>query len=144
VENDFIKLEQALIDSGDEEALRNFQALKENENYITRVIPSKDGRNRFTGTDDGKGGEIEYNPEHKTGGPDMTGNTDRPAFIGLGHEVGHAIDFQNGTPQFRERMNSKTASPGFQNDVERFAIKFENAVRKGYNSDPKFQRTRYY
>jgi hypothetical protein len=44
----------------------------------------------------------------------------------------------------KEFKNSDGSLPDFPNDVERFAVGFENAVRWGYNKDPSFQWPRYY
>ena len=38
----------------------------------------------------GTGGNVYWNPNSTIGGPDELGNTTRPPFIGLAHELGHA------------------------------------------------------
>jgi hypothetical protein len=101
-------------------------------------------------------GVIQYNPSIKEGGEDMKGNSRHSAFIGLGHEIGHAID-ERISGSFNYEIRS--AKPlewwdywlglkprpveDFPNDVERFAVNFENIIRWGYNKDPEFQRSRY-
>ena len=37
----------------------------------------------------GSGGDIYWDPYNTEGGPDEFRNTERPAFIGLAHEMGH-------------------------------------------------------
>ena len=44
----------------------------------------------------GSGGTIFWNPSSKNGGLDTKGNTFRPSYIGLGHEMIHASDANNG------------------------------------------------
>jgi RHS repeat-associated protein len=44
----------------------------------------------------GSGGTIYWNPGSSTSGMNTAGNTTRPAFIGLGHEMAHARDANNG------------------------------------------------
>jgi hypothetical protein len=40
---------------------------------------------------------IHWNPNNTSGGIDANGNTNRPAFISLGHEMAHIQDVWNGT-----------------------------------------------
>lgn len=44
----------------------------------------------------GSGGVISWNPLSTDGGIDVNGNTSRPAFVGLAHEMGHARDANRG------------------------------------------------
>jgi hypothetical protein len=44
----------------------------------------------------GSGGTIYWNANSTRGGLDLTGGTTRPAYIGLGHEMGHASDSNQG------------------------------------------------
>ncbi|HBO26722.1 MAG TPA: hypothetical protein DD657_07970, partial [Culturomica sp.] len=46
---------------------------------------------------DPNGKYIIWDPNSTTGGPDQTGNTTRPPYIGLGHEAAHIQDAWNGT-----------------------------------------------
>jgi hypothetical protein len=56
----------------------------------------------------GKGSDatISYNPDKTTGGKDVNNSTERPAEIGLAHELGHARNMANGV--------STTASSGVE------------------------------
>ncbi len=42
------------------------------------------------------GGTIYWNANSTSGGLDLTGSTSRPTYIGLGHEMGHASDSNQG------------------------------------------------
>lgn len=44
----------------------------------------------------GSGGIIKWNPGSTSGGMDITGSTSRPAYIGLGHELVHGSDSNQG------------------------------------------------
>ncbi len=44
----------------------------------------------------GSGGTIHFNPYSSSGGMDLKGSTSRPAFLGLGHELFHARDANQG------------------------------------------------
>ena len=44
----------------------------------------------------GSGGTIYWNRNSTSGGLDLTGSTSRPAYVGLGHEMGHASDSNQG------------------------------------------------
>ena len=48
----------------------------------------------------GSGGTIYWNANSTNGGLDLTGNTSRPAYLGLGHEMGHASDSNQGLLHF--------------------------------------------
>jgi RHS repeat-associated protein len=54
----------------------------------------KSGSNSFNA--EGNNWTISWNPNTKMGGLDETGNTSRPSFIGLAHELGHAYDALDG------------------------------------------------
>ncbi|WP_318546278.1 M91 family zinc metallopeptidase [Flavobacterium columnare] len=45
----------------------------------------------------GSGGNIYWNPSTTQAGPNQRGNTERPPFIGLAHEFGHALMSKRGT-----------------------------------------------
>ena len=49
----------------------------------------------FVGSN-GSGGTIIWNQTNETSGIDVNGNTTRPAYIGLGHEMAHASDSNKG------------------------------------------------
>jgi RHS repeat-associated protein len=42
-----------------------------------------------------RGGLIRWSASNESGGIDVNGNTDRPAYIGLAHELGHEYDWDN-------------------------------------------------
>jgi hypothetical protein len=44
----------------------------------------------------GSGGTIYWNPGSKLGGPNVAGNSGRPSFVGLAHEMFHARDANTG------------------------------------------------
>lgn len=44
----------------------------------------------------GSGGTIFWNSSSTSGGLDLSGGTTRPAYIGLGHEMGHGSDSYQG------------------------------------------------
>jgi RHS repeat-associated protein len=167
---DLKRIEKALIRSGDEVALMRFREIKNDPNYIV-IITKEDprtgkttSRTSYFGQEYMKSnnlkenGIITYN-FNEEGGPDTTGNSSRPAFIGLGHEVGHSIDDRMDPSAFRSRSidtddwinwyynwpgSHRPPMPSFPNDAERFAVEeFENKLRWGYNKDPKFQRPTY-
>ena len=79
----------------------------------------------------GSGSEVFWNPTTSNSGPDAKGNTCRPSYIGLAHELGHAIYADNGT------ANYEPFSPGHFDiklraiTYDEFnAVSFENNVRK--------------
>ena len=39
------------------------------------------------------GGNVNWDPSNTSGGIDQNGNTERPAYIGLAHELGHGFDW---------------------------------------------------
>ncbi len=76
---------------------------------------------------------VKYNPDLDEGGTDVNGSEKRPAFIGLGHELGHA---RSATEGVRDKSSSGVKNP--DNDSggrplskeEVKARKFENKLRK--------------
>jgi RHS repeat-associated protein len=62
----------------------------ENSN-INYLIKKSNGDNTF----DSRKQTVLWNPDNKTGGLNINGKNDRPSYIGLAHELGHAIDFDN-------------------------------------------------
>ncbi len=52
------------------------------------------GANAFNESGDASGltNVVRWDPGNTSGGPNEKGNTSRPAFIGLGHELGHSFD----------------------------------------------------
>lgn len=59
----------------------------------------------------GSGGTIFWNANSTSGGLTIAGNTNRPAYIGLGHEMGHASDADQGLLHFSsDYVNPLTGS----------------------------------
>jgi hypothetical protein len=144
------RIESALKRSGDEVALEQFRDIKQDKNYIVEIEKPNKGygnsysRSNYTNRkDEIVEGKISYDPSIKKGGRDRLGRPERPNFIGLGHEIGHGIDEKIDPNEYNRRRNPSTASPGFPNDVEKFAVGFENSIRTGYDSDTDFQRPSY-
>jgi len=82
----------------------------------------------------GTGGTVMYNSTGRTGGPDVNGNTNRDPFVGLAHELGHALNANVGMSNF-ERFNSSLGKNNpFSGTVrdELDAMFFENLVRQDH------------
>ena len=79
----------------------------------------------------GSGGTIRWSPGNTTGGPDQSGSTSRPSFVGLSHEIGHAMSAESGTSDFSKQTS--TTDPAFKNvtNDEHNAVHFENIIRSG-------------
>jgi RHS repeat-associated protein len=83
----------------------------------------------------GSGGTIFWNPSNGTSGMNAAGNIDRPAFIGLGHEMAHARDANDGTlyPS-DDYTNTQTGATyqAMQNGLKKSewrAVYMENIIR---------------
>jgi RHS repeat-associated protein len=62
----------------------------------------------------GSGGTIYWNSNSTNGGLDITGSTVRPAYIGLGHEMAHASDSNQGLLHFsKDYTNAITGATYF-------------------------------
>jgi len=85
----------------------------------------------------GTGSQISYNPSNRAGGFDDRGSLVRPSVVGLGHELGHALDNLHG----QASVVMQPMLPGTTPPAERTAIRFENAIRKELGVTP---RTYYY
>jgi len=116
------------------EATRNVITIE--QSYDGNVtIPTKDVKSRNEGK--GFGSRIEFNPDNTTGGRDEAGNSTRPPFVGLAHELGHAraIDI-------REQSYDKgSGEPGTTPPSELHSMANENMVRKEHELP---QRPHYY
>jgi RHS repeat-associated protein len=91
----------------------------------TIIIQSSTGRNYITVAKgykpgSGSGSNVGFNPDLQTGGMDTTGCNQRPPFIGLAHELGHAEAVDNGTDP---------GAKGTDAEHELNALKRENDVR---------------
>ena len=86
----------------------NMFTIKSGDNAFFPNNPTRAGANlaevqAVTGSmagSSGSGGTIYWNANSISGGLDLTGNTFRPAYIGLGHEMGHASDSNQGLLHF--------------------------------------------
>ncbi|NQZ13161.1 MAG: hypothetical protein HRT35_38950, partial [Algicola sp.] len=74
---------------------------------------------------------IKFDPAktHNESGADDNGQTKRPAFVGLAHELGHANSIINGIYQISNKKASNYRQPGTTPEGEVDGIKAENAVR---------------
>ncbi|MGC9384656.1 MAG: M91 family zinc metallopeptidase, partial [Kosmotogaceae bacterium] len=82
----------------------------------------------------GSGGTIYWNPGAKSSGPNQLGNTARPTFLGLTHELGHASMAEQGMSDY-SLFAPGHADPNLSrvtND-EFNAVHIENQVRSEYN-----------
>lgn len=70
---------------------------------------------------------IQYNPGDTKGAKDENGGTERPPFVGLAHELGHAKAAASGTHSKDDRGTGKQNSTP---PSERSAMSAENAVRR--------------
>lgn len=61
----------------------------------------------------GSGGTIYWNASSTRGGLDLTGSTSRPAYIGLGHEMGHASDANLGLLHYSRDFTNAAGSTYF-------------------------------
>ena len=73
----------------------------------------------------GSGSTIAYDPK-QTGGMSVDGSRERPAFVGLGHELGHAEENMTGS---RPSGAEPTPVPGVTPSVESHAVGRENQIR---------------
>ena len=77
----------------------------------------------------GSGGDIYWDPYNTEGGPDEFRNTERPAFIGLAHEMGHAYAALKGKADYNY-FSPKAMPPLnkiYRDDYN--AMHFENMIR---------------
>ncbi|MBV9008405.1 MAG: hypothetical protein JO354_04450, partial [Verrucomicrobia bacterium] len=114
-----------------QQALNNFMRIKTDPNVNVTITRNWASFNK-------------YYPDHSIlygmpmiGNADAAGSQHRPAYIGLGHEIGHAIDDQIN----HLGLNKGPASdPRFISAGEQSAIGFENQIRAGrWPNDPGHQ-----
>jgi len=74
---------------------------------------------------------VSYNPQDKTGGLDANGSTIRPAFLGLAHELVHAIEFAQKTIDYSNWFSYKSTGGRVARvrKAEISASNFENRIR---------------
>jgi RHS repeat-associated protein len=92
--------------------------------------PSRNGK--------GDGSQITYNPRlNETLLPDDTGSFKTPAFVQLGHELGHSDTMDQGI----QSQQTKPEIPGTTPPAERQAMQWERRIRSEHNQNA---RTHYY
>ncbi|OWP85577.1 hypothetical protein BWK60_13370 [Flavobacterium covae] len=77
----------------------------------------------------GSGGKIVFNPNSMTSGLNTAGNTNRPSYIGLGHEMFHGRDSNNGVLYPYTDYNTFKAEDKGLYKSEWRAVFYENTVR---------------
>jgi len=79
----------------------------------------------------GSDSKVSYNPNKMSGGVDVLGNTTRPSFIGLGHELSHARSNANGQNDIRLTwVVDPDKRGGFLDTEEHKSRQIENKIRK--------------
>ena len=73
----------------------------------------------------GTGSDVWINPAHTTGGVDAKGNTTRPEFVGVAHELGHARAIDQGVQSY----DKGDGTPGTTPPSEIHSMANENMVR---------------
>ncbi len=73
----------------------------------------------------GVGSTIGYNPKNTSGGIDVNGSNQRPAFIGLAHELGHSRALDIG----KQSMDYGSGTPGTTPPAEKHSLANENMIR---------------
>src|SRR5690606_16341267 len=81
----------------------------------------------------GSGGTVYWKPGNTTGGPNQLGNTTRPAFLGLAHELGHGSMAERGMSDY-STFAPGHADPALRNiaNDEYNAVHVENQIRSEY------------
>jgi uncharacterized protein RhaS with RHS repeats len=74
----------------------------------------------------GTGSTVYFDPKVTAGGVDSSGSNQRPSFVGLGHELGHAEDNANGT----KTGGYSPSQPGSTPPIEQNSVKRENQIRE--------------
>ena len=99
-------------------------------------IPSLQNVSNGTLPTGGSGGTIVWNPGISTSGMNTAGNTNRPAYIGLGHEMAHGRDANQGTlyigGDYTNPLNGNSYLSKDQglNKSEWRAVYYENIIRQ--------------
>lgn len=107
-------------------------AAAERSSSTITIGRSADGKN-YTTPDPhifgrGSDAKIEYNPDRETGGKDEKGDKSRPAFVGLAHELGHAV----ATVQGKQSLDLGEGKTGTTPPAEKEAMSAENGVRQDH------------
>ncbi len=78
---------------------------------------------------DPNGTYIHWDPKDITGGFNKLGNQERPAFIGLGHEMAHIKDIWDGTVDTKDWIPSSVTGNNPILNAEKYATNIENQLR---------------
>ena len=70
--------------------------------------------------------------DENNGGIDINGSSIRPSYIGLGHELAHAVDFKNNTILKGDWVPKSTTTNRIPN-FEKYACYVENLLRREHN-----------
>lgn len=94
-----------------------------------RTIEIAYGNHNDADMDDGA--YIHWNPDCTDSAPDQAGGCERPAYVGLAHELAHIIDVWNGTVNRRTWRMLNTQQGGFIRVpyAELYATHVENQIR---------------
>ena len=126
---------------GAAQALKDFRALKNDKDYEVKIVPAGQtpkGVNNY-GPNTKTIGYEAYKANNATA-RDADGSLNRDASVGLGHEVGHALDDYFGRLSYGP-ANDPTRFP---NRGEERAVEFENVIRAGrWPDDPGRQRPQF-
>ncbi len=99
-------------------------------NSGNQLVSDLQNASHFIGIEEGTentGGatSITWNPKEMRSGPDVNGNTTRPSFIGLAHELGHTHDLLDGKYLDQQMQGA----PDGTRNWEIQAMEWENNVR---------------
>ncbi len=110
-----------------ERGSNRFEANSVARSQLARVAPNATAQA-------GSGGTIYFNPNSTTSGPNQLGNTTRPGFIGLAHELGHASMSEQGMSDLSPfNANHPDAELARVTNDEFNAAHTENQIRSEYN-----------
>lgn len=113
-------------------ALKQITSKKSGNKLITDLQNSHINTEIHQGSNSHRGGLVEWDPNSKNGGPDVSGSYRREPFIGLTHELGHAHDRVFG--QYSDYIIGViSGKPVFFNEY--YAMNWENKIRyeHGFN-----------
>lgn len=122
---------QVAILTSKPEGTRAWAEIVASPELITVQVPVKSGDGNSTTSlisadKSPSGSAIQFDPSDTRGAVDQKGGTERPAFVGLAHEMGHAAAAAKGQ-QSRDAIG--TGLPGSTPPREIQALKLENAIR---------------
>jgi len=103
------------------------------DSMLKATLNNKEVNSKGTGSSDGSGGIISYNPNLTTSGKNTEGKLDRPAFVGLAHELFHGRESDKG--QLFRNSDSATYSSKHRDlsKNEWRAVYYENILRGQLN-----------